>query len=152
MKNLNFVFKLAACVILLASTSCGKGKIKIDDLKVFPKATEGMKYPEFTTRVQTESNLTGLDVKERIGKYEQRIFGLIETTKLSEVAQFYDTELKSKGFEKENAEPVKSVDTRILYYKKTGFGSSAKVAIAFIEIEDYDTKKIYPFLTVYVSR
>jgi hypothetical protein len=148
----NFVLKLAACVILLASTSCGREKIKINDLKVFPKATEGMKYPEFTARVRTESDLAGLDIKERMGKYEQRIFGLIETTTLTEVVQFYDIELKNKGFEKENAELVKSVDTRILYYKKAGFSSSAKVAIAFIEIEDYDTKKIYPYLTVYVSR
>lgn len=140
-----------AC-FLTTFISCGANKMTISDLKTFPNADEGVKFPELNSRISTAENLASLDVGEKLGKFTPHTFSLADTTNFDAVQKFYNQEMTEKGFTPMLEKPVKSSNSQILYYEKKGIFSSQKIAVVFTEIENYETKKIYPFLTIYLQK
>lgn len=153
MNLLNKKLRLIVLACFLTTfISCGATKMTIGDIKIFPNAVEGVKLPELNSRISTAENLAGIEVEEKIGKFTSHTYSLSDSTNFDSVQKFYNEEMNAKGFTPMLEKPVKSSDSQILYYEKKGFLSSEKVAVVFTEIENYDTKKIYPFLTVYLPK
>ena len=133
---------------MIISLSCGNMNQNLSDLKPFPNSTNGVSLPEFTDRTRTEANLARLATEEKIGTCSATIYTLPISTSFADAEKFYNGELQNLGYSRVSAEPVISGSSRILFYKR----NSQNVAVNFMEFEDYESKKVYPFIEVCIGK
>lgn len=139
MKILIFAFFL-----LVFINSCKMSKVKIEEIKNPPASSEGITDAALATQVNTNVNAKSIDIKERFGDFDKRIFTHVEKTDWQTLNNFYKSELAKFNFKRTTNVPSGNIDADIIYYEKT---TEAKQKAAVFLIETYgDNSKQFVLL------